>query len=115
MSTASLPEGFYWTPWTTGTVALKLDEHLIGLVVSGCANGRCRAERSVGTVHIRCEFFSHRDIAVRFLEAWARRWEAKIRQQYGSIGRPDYGPLRASDAKPMQTNHWRRARGPRIL
>jgi hypothetical protein len=111
----SLPDGFYWTPWTPGTVALKLGDHLVGLVVSGCRDGGCRVERNVGTTQMRHEFFSHPDIGVRFLEAWARKWDAKIRSQYGACPAPTCEPPNACDTPPILTSHRRKPRRPRVF
>lgn len=111
----ALPDGFSWTPWIPGAVALKLGDHLVGLVVGGCVDGGCRVERNIGTTQMRSAFFSHPDIGVRFLEAWAQKWEAKIRPQYGSLSMSTHEPPSAPDIQPMQTSHRRKARRPRVF
>lgn len=82
MPDSDLPPGFAWRPWINADEwALTFRGQNVGLVTL-VPTGRVRVTRGVDRPHMRVTFASDVDAGRRFLEAWARRWEAEIRKSY---------------------------------
>ena len=73
-----LPEGFHWSR-SYGTLWLDLHGRQLALCAA-LHNGRVRVDF---VLQRRSEFFDSDAEAVRYVEAWARKWEAKIREEAG--------------------------------
>lgn len=72
-----LPDGFEWRPYVDGP-ALYLGDRMLA-VHSSLPDG-CRIDF---VLHRHSKFFSSQDQAQRYCEAWAVKWESRIRNEAG--------------------------------
>lgn len=75
-----LPDGFHWRPWCEGR-ALYLGDRQIAILTL-VRDGHVRTNTNPDRAFRGYEFHDSEDRAVRWLEAWARKWEAKLREEY---------------------------------
>lgn len=73
-----LPAGFEWRPYIDGP-ALYLGDRM--LAVSSRLEQGWRVDF---VLHRRSEFFAGEAEAIRYVTAWARKWENRIRQEAGA-------------------------------
>ena len=78
-----LPPGFQLDPYLDGS-ALRVDGVMVA-VYTALDNGSWRVTVGVGFASMRHEFLSSEDAAVRYVTAWARKWQSAIRE---SASRP---------------------------
>lgn len=76
-----LPTGFEWQDYIDGP-ALYVGGRLVALCTP-VANGRWRVTTGVGFTRMRHEFFDSEATAVRYVEAWGRKWQDAIRHEVG--------------------------------
>lgn len=81
----ALPDRFHFVH-RGQDVALCLGERMIALLVV-MPDGGARCQRNIGTLELRTDFHDDVDAGMRFLAAWARRWEARILDQYRDASR----------------------------
>ncbi|UII65672.1 hypothetical protein LV507_08355 [Xanthomonas translucens] len=80
----ALPDGYAWREWTDDGLALTLGGRNIGLVVQ-LANSHRLVQRNVNTTHTATAFLPDQVRSIAFLEAWATRWDERIREQYSRL------------------------------
>lgn len=83
-----LPHGFEWRPYVGGP-ALYYGGRVVALV-SALDNGRFRVTVGVGLRGLRHEFMQTEAGSMRYVEAWASKWQAEIREGVGGMGRPGW-------------------------
>jgi hypothetical protein len=74
-----LPDGFEWRTWCNGP-ALTFGGQLVAMISAIPAG--VRVELNVGTNHLRHEFFDDESTGVRYCEAWANKWQDRIREEH---------------------------------
>lgn len=67
-------------------VALFLGDRMIALLVA-LPSGATRCQRNIGTRQLATNFHADVDAGIKFLAAWARRWKARILDQYRDASR----------------------------
>ena len=72
-----LPQGFEWRPHTNGEPALFAGGVMLAYVTETQAGTWRIGFLAKGTPHYH--FMASREGAQRYVEAWARKWEAEIR------------------------------------
>lgn len=73
-----LPDGFEWHPFVSGPAL-----YLAGRQLAIASELDCGDYRVDFVLRRRSEFFHNFSSAQRYCAAWARRWEARIRQEVG--------------------------------
>lgn len=75
-----LPEGFHWNEGPEPQ--LRLGEHVIA--VTARLETGWRIDKNPNRTMRRSVFLEDEASVRRYLEAWARKWEAALRSGYGS-------------------------------
>lgn len=87
-----LPSGFEWRHnglWVNGTLAALCAE----------VPAACRVELRVGRIGHRITFQPDMEHGHSYVEAWAQRWEAEIREAYSVTPPHGWQMLRAAPKK----------------
>ena len=73
----TLPPGYRWQPHNDD-LWLFLGERQIAYITP-LDNGRFRAAVNLARPQFRCLFFERQDRAVAYVEAWAGKWDRRIK------------------------------------
>lgn len=84
-----LPDGFKWDDFCDGHRLVYGTRTLAHTTL--LPNGGCRATMNPGDLHRRTEFFDVYEAGQRYVEAWAMKWEARLREA-GDRSTPLYAP-----------------------
>lgn len=111
MDKIPLPSPFAWSDHFAGQ-ALTLHGRTIAFSTP-LPNGHVRCTRKLHTRHITHSFHDDLEQASRFMEGWARRWEAEIVSLYNSLPTSTYQaavpfPLGAASKVPVPRRKARR-------
>lgn len=103
-----LPENFHWHDYGDDR-RLKFGARSLA-TLARLDSGRCRACFHPDTLRMRYDFFDSVEIGTRYVEAWAHKWETKIRED-GDQGWTLYPPgMMAQPAGETETSHPRRGK-----
>lgn len=75
-----LPEGFAWLPHTGREMALKLDGKTVAILVALDLGYGFRLDINPDSRNRRTKFMHSKEHATEYLEAWAIKWEARLKQ-----------------------------------
>ena len=110
-----LPDGFHFEHHIRGP-GLYLGQH----VVAFCSPANYdpvppwRVEINPNSVHRRCVFTDTEGQAVRYMAAWARRWESRIMAEVASLNPPS-APIAPSEPRaPIAPTTHRKRRRPSL-
>jgi len=79
-----LPEGFAWEPATGRDLSLKLNGKTVGLLVALDPGYGFRLDINPDSRSRRTIFMHSQERATHYLEAWATRWEARLKGLAGA-------------------------------
>ena len=91
-----LPDGFHWQATSYGYHLLRMDGQIVVEICADRAGPYVLAYLHCGLTSYRGRTFASEAEARRYLEAWACKWQARIREAYGL---PAHDPLTASDGR----------------
>lgn len=77
-----LPDGFSWEPHTGRDMSLKLDGKTVAILVVLELGYGVRLDINPNKRNRRSHFMQSKDGATAYLEAWANRWEERLRASY---------------------------------
>lgn len=77
-----LPSGFSWRPWCDGQ-ALYLHDHQVA-ILTNVRPGHVRTNTNPDRAGRRYQFHDSEAEAIHYLEAWAVKWEGRLREVYSS-------------------------------
>lgn len=77
-----LPEGFHWDDGPAPR--LLLDGHVIAVTAELPPGYGWRIDQNPNRTMRHSVFVRDRAAAIRYLEAWARKWELRLREEYGA-------------------------------
>ena len=86
-----LPAGFEWQHYITGP-GLFVDGELVAYIAP--VTEAWRVSVGIGIGPPRYQFFDREDDALRYVEAWARKWEQRIREELNFQPVRGWGPTR---------------------
>lgn len=104
-----LPDGFIWEPFAEGHRVRWGQRSLAS--TTPLDGGGVRVCVQPDSLRMHHRFFASYSTGQRYVEAWARKWEAEIRAG-GSQGSTLYAPgtMRAPESGTVQTSHPRRSK-----
>ncbi|MGH3711183.1 MAG: hypothetical protein ACRDRQ_24445 [Pseudonocardiaceae bacterium] len=74
-----LPDGFAWEPHTGRDMSLKLNGKTVALLVALDLGYGFRLDINPDKRNRRTEFMQSKERATAYLEAWATKWEERLR------------------------------------
>jgi len=104
-----LPDGFHFEQYIGGP-GLYLGNHLIATTTPANYDPNPPWRICINPSGLpRYEFRDTEEQAVRYMTAWATKWEARIRETVGQVGDP-FAHLMVSRGQTISTTHPRRRR-----
>lgn len=89
-----LPDGYQWRKWIEGP-ALYLDDAQVATITP--VTGGIRALMNANSVQMRYVFFDAELAAVRYIEAWANKWDGRLRTERAGRAVPNWGAVAPSN------------------
>ena len=89
-----LPDGFHWQATSYGYHLLRVDGQTVAEICVDRPGPYVLAYLQCGLASCCGRTYPSEAAARRYLEAWARKWQARIREAYGL---PARDPLRADE------------------
>jgi hypothetical protein len=107
-----LPDGFHFEQYTGGP-GLYLGEHVIATATPANYDSNPPWRICINPAGLpRYEFRDTEEQAVRYVSAWANKWEVRIREAVGQVGDP-FTHLMVSRGQTISTTHPRKRRSRR--
>lgn len=94
-----LPDGYQWRKWIEG-LALYLGDVQVATVTP--VTGGTRTLVNANSVRMRYVFFDAEVAAVRYVEAWASKWDERLRAERAGRAVPNWGAVAPSNRSALR-------------